>query len=374
MDEESHKTRVPAWLERLRRPRASEVEISIEPESVSPRIAVVTDSSASLPADFMKKHAENLVVVQMPIMIDGQIYATDPDNIERELALALALGKPVKTSRPAPGQFTEIYEDLARRGFDGIVSMHLSGELSGTFEAARFAAESARIPVEIVDTRTAGLAQGFLVMDTVEFLENYDDTALQRDFPADTFPESENSPSTEQDSPINTDEFHEHDAQQQGEDEQQFANLLGFDPVQRAFARVQELTQTLIPSIDFAVPSLEQLRVGGRISLTASVLGSLLAVKPILNIVDGKLQVKERVRTTPKVFARLLEMALQEAETRGVPCRFGVQSFGNEETARQLARDLERHTSYPIVITTVPTVLAAHTGAGVLAICCAPVR
>jgi fatty acid-binding protein DegV len=308
----------------------------------------------------------------MPIMIDGQIYATDPDNIERELALALALGKTVKTSRPAPGQFSEIYATLASRGFDGIVSVHLSGELSGTCEAARLAAASASIPVEIIDTRTAGLAQGFLVMDTVEYLANYDDAAPESDNPTNTPLAQGSGQFVAKESVNSSNAAFETEPATVNETLRRPEKVT--EPVQGAFAKVRNLVESVNPSIDFAVPSLEQLRAGGRISLTASVFGSLLSVKPILNIVDGKLQVRERVRTTPKVFARLLELTVQEAESRGVPCRFGVQSFGNEEIARQLARDLESFTNDPIVITTVPTVLAAHTGAGVLAICCAPTR
>ncbi|MGY5318557.1 DegV family protein [Neomicrococcus lactis] len=383
MTEKNPKTRVPSWLERLRQSRATGPDNSDGPEHPSPRIAVVTDSGASLPSEFVSQHADRLVVVPMPLMIDGQIYAHDPENIERELALALALGKPVKTSRPAPGQFSQIYEELANRGFDGIVSLHLSGELSGTSDAARLAAESARIPVHVIDTRTAGLAEGYLVMDTVDFLENYDDAAFASatslgqgasdSEPSEDARASSKLQSCESQASATSVPTDVSGASLEAATVADQKNQPS-DPVQRAFAGVRALTGSLVPTIDFAVPSLDQLRAGGRISIAASVLGSLLSVKPILNIVDGKLQVRERVRTAPKVFARLLELAVQEAEKQGVPCRFGVQSFGNEEMARQLVRDLEAHTTYPVLLTSVSTVLAAHTGAGVLAICCAPAR
>lgn len=359
MDEGNPRARVPGWLERLRRSRSAVASESDATEgSRSPRIAVVTDSGSSLPPEFVSAHADVLTVVHMPVMIDGQIYAQDPANIDRELALALALGKPVKTSRPAPGQFSEVYTALAERGFHGVVSIHISGELSGTADAARLAAQDGPIPVEVIDSRTAGLAQGFLVMDTVEFLETEDDDAAQVA-----------SSSSEVSGPVNG-----ADPASEAEETLEHSATEVADPVEQVFQKIRTLCTTAVPTIDFAVPSLDQLRAGGRISVAASVLGSLLSVKPILHLVDGKLQVLERVRTTPKVFARLLELAIQEAERSDVPVRFGVQSFGSEELARQLARDLESHTTYPVIITSVTTVLAAHTGAGVLAICCAPER
>ena len=130
-----------------------------------PRSAVVTDSTASLPAEVAAAHG--IVVVPLQVVIGAQVY----DEVLEEgvrtggatpamVAEALKAFRPVSTSRPTPSALLEVYERAAADGATEIVSVHLSGEMSGTFESAQLAAKDASIPVHPVDSWQVGVATG----------------------------------------------------------------------------------------------------------------------------------------------------------------------------------------------------------------------
>ncbi|MFB0834332.1 DegV family protein [Arthrobacter halodurans] len=300
--------RAPGWLDRLRSRGRDAQQAGARP--APGRVAVVTDSAAAVPAAWAAAHAATLAIVPMPVMIDGQMYTEGLDDVETELALALALGKPVQTSRPAPGLVLRTYRRLAEAGFEEIVSLHLSAKLSGTVDAARWAAEEAPVPVTVVDSATVGLAQGFAVMDAVAAAEAG----------------------------------------------------LSASAVAEAAARAGDNT------IGFVVPSLEQLRKGGRINAAASMFGTLLAVKPLLAVADGQIVVREKVRTLPRALVRLVALSRERAADLPGGARVAVQYFGNDEQARELVHELAGSAAEPVLCEPLPAVLAAHTGAGVLAV------
>ena len=223
-----------------------------------PRVAVVTDSSCSLPEQWAETPAlASLVrVVSMPVMIGDQIYGEGTDKMIGALALALAQGQEVRTSRPAPGAFEAVYAELAAAGFEAVVSVHLSSKLSGTVDSARLAARSACIPVQVVDTASVAMGLGYAVEAAAR-------AAL----------DGAEGPTT----PL-------------------------LPPAASADAA----------HILFYVPSLDQLRRGGRIGAAAGWFGTLFAVKPILAIQDGLVVPLERVRTAPKALARLQELSREE--------------------------------------------------------------
>ena len=104
------------------------------------RTAVITDSSAALPRVVLEHPlAAGLRQVPMPVMIGDQIHSEGTAELDRDLPLALAAGTTVRTSRPAPGVFSGVYQEVAEAGFARIISIHLSGKLSGTADAARIA-------------------------------------------------------------------------------------------------------------------------------------------------------------------------------------------------------------------------------------------
>ncbi|ALV44888.1 fatty acid-binding protein DegV [Arthrobacter alpinus] len=281
-----------------------------------PRIAVVTDSAAALPPVWAAEAAAQglLTVVPMPVIIGQDVYSDDDAELEAHISLALAAGKSVKTSRPSPGQFERAYARAADAGFSAVLSLHISGKLSGTWEAARLAAERSPIPVEVFDTGTVGMGQGVGVKAAVA-------VALNGGTAEDVLE-----------------------------------------------AATEAVGST---SVYFYVPSLEQLRRGGRISMASSWLGTVLDIKPILGIRDGAVVPLEKVRFAAKAVARLEALAVAEITSRGASgTQVSVHHFGNEAQGRTVVESLEA--AFPELaastLTRLPAVLAAHAGLGVVVI------
>ncbi|NJC22429.1 DegV family protein with EDD domain [Arthrobacter pigmenti] len=280
--------------------------------------AVVTDSAAALPNEWVTGDgpAVGVTIVPMPVIISGRHYGEGSDNLIEPLSVALAEGADVRTSRPAPGQFQSVYRRLEAEGAGEIVSIHLSGKLSGTVDAARWAARSVSIPVHVVDSATVAMAQGAGVASACLALRN-------------------------------------------GADAQEAAKLA---------AETCSRTRLL-----FYVPSLDQLRRGGRIGPAAGMIGTLLSVKPILTVKDGAIEPLERIRTAARAKQRLDELVVAELRDRPEGSIAAFHYFGNraqaEAAAARILGDAEP------VLTRLPAVLAAHTGLGVLAVAvCDPLR
>ena len=278
------------------------------------RTAIVTDSSAALP-DAVLAHpfAAGIRQVPLAVMVGDQIHTEGDDDLALDLPLALAAGTPVRTSRPSPGAFRAVYADLARAGYARIVSVHLSGELSGTVEAASLAAVDAPCPVSVVDSRTAGLALGMGVMDA----------AVEAGFgrPVD-------------------------------------------EVVARARAAVTGATVLV------TVPSLEPLRRGGRVGAVTSLLGTLLQVRPVLSLDDGALHLADRPRTTARAIDRMVELVADRAARSRL--RVAVHTYGDEVGAQTLVERLQPHSATPVPAVPLPAVLAAHVGLGALAVVAVP--
>ncbi|WP_168796503.1 DegV family protein [Arthrobacter echini] len=286
----------------------------------SARIAVVTDSAAGFPPAWRETGgaAEAVRVVALPVLVGNDILTGEHDDVTAPLMLALAAGSDVRTSRPSPGQFDRAYGHLAEQGYDGVVSVHLSGLLSGTVEAARMAAARAALPVEVIDTRTAGMAQGRAALAAL-------------------------------------------DAARGGAD------------LQSAAAAAAMTARD--SSLYFYVPSLEQLRRGGRITAAAGWLGTLLSVRVILHVRSGALVPLERMRSAERGLQRLEELVVADAGARAGQVHLTVHHFGNEDEALSLAERLGAATDATSVsCAPCPAVLAAHAGLGVVAVTISGVR
>ncbi|MHA7238650.1 DegV family protein [Arthrobacter sp. TMS1-12-1] len=278
------------------------------------RVAVVTDSAAGFPPGWglPGAPAEGIEVVPMPVLVGDDILTGEHDDVTAPLMLALAAGADVRTSRPSPGQFDGLYGRLERDGFDGIVSVHLSGLLSGTADAARLAASRATLPVEVIDTRTAGMAQGRAALAALGTARS-------------------------------------------GGDLQASA----------AAAAIAARGSALY----FYVPSLDQLRRGGRVSGAAGWLGTLLSVRVILHVQGGRLVPLERMRSAAKGLQRLQELAEADVARRSGGSLLTVHHFGNEDEAAALGERLASSVGAGRVsLAPCPAVLAAHAGLGVVAV------
>jgi DegV family protein with EDD domain len=280
-------------------------------------VVIVTDSTASLPPEVAAERG--VVVVPLQVVIGATVYDEGADGATPELlAAALKEWKPVSTSRPGPAAFVEVYEQAARDGATEVVSIHLSGQMSGTFESAQLAARDASIRVIPVDTRQVGVATGYAVLAAADVLDAGGD--------ADAAAEA---------------------------------------------ARARAAASASL----FYVDTLEYLRRGGRIGAAAALLGGALSVKPLLQIEDGVVASLERVRTSARALARLEELAVQAAGEVAVDAC--VAHLANPDRAGQLAERLAQRLEANLEGRGVwcgelGAVLGAHVGPGMIAVCVAP--
>jgi len=276
-------------------------------------VAVVTDSTASLSAADAER--EGVAVVPLSVIVGADAYTEGVDASAEIIAAALKDFVPVSTSRPNPDEFAEVYERLAAEGATSIVSVHLSSRMSGTLDSAMLAAKRSPVPVSVVDSRQVGLATGFAA------------GLAARARGADVAPET-------------------------------VAEV----------ARTAGAGSTALIYVD----TLEYLRRGGRVNALGALIGSALAVKPILTITDGLVVPLEKVRTSGKAIARIETLAAEAAE--GLDAYdIGVQHLANEPVARQLADRLaQRLERDDVPVDEVGAVIGAHVGPGTVAVTITP--
>ena len=281
-------------------------------------VALVTDSTASLSPETVAQR--NITVVPLQVVIGAAAYDEGVDGgvTPEMLADALREWTPVSTSRPNPEAMLEVYEGLASTGVTEIVSVHLSAELSGTFESAQLAARRSPVPVTCVDSRQVGIGTGFAVLAAADALDAGADAA---------------------------------------------------EAGAAASARAAATTSL------FYVDTLEYLRRGGRMGAAAALVGSALAVKPILKVEDGRVGPFERVRTSTKALSRLEELAVEAAQEREVDV--AVAHLASHDRAVQLAERLQERLAdrlgeRVVTVGEIGAVLGAHVGPGMVAVCVAP--
>src|SRR5690606_10320400 len=119
-------------------------------------------------------------------------------------------------------------------------------------------------------------------------------------------------------------------------------------------------------TVRFAVASLEHLRRGGRLGPVAATLGTVLGLRPVLGVRDGRLDVVEKVRTSARARARLVELTLADVRSRG-ECEVAVHHLGRAEVAEEIAESL-RGDVRSVRVAEISAVLGAHVGPGVTAV------
>lgn len=281
------------------------------------RTVVVTDSTAMLPPEVAARRG--IVVVPLQVVIGADVFdegtgGATPDRV----AEALREFVPVSTSRPAPATFLAAYDAAAASGATSVLSIHLSGEMSGTFEAAQLAARDASVPVTCVDSREVGVATGYAALSAAAALDaggSLDDAA------------------------------------------------------EAARARAAA------SSSYFYVDTLEYLRRGGRVGAASALLGGALAVKPLLTLEDGRVSTLEKVRTASRALARLADLAVEAAGSQSID--LCVSHLASPERAAALVDTLTHRLAdnlegRPVWSGELGAVLGAHVGPGMVALCVAP--
>ena len=268
-------------------------------------VAVVTDSTAYLPAELRG----SLTVVPLTVVVNGVEGAEGVDIAPAEVARALdARRVAVSTSRPAPETFVAAYRRLLDSGADAVVSVHLSAKLSGTADAARLAAQEVGPQVTVVDAGFTGMGLGFPALAAGA------------------------------------------------------AAAAGATQADVAAAAVT--TAARISSL-FYVDTLEFLRRGGRINAASALLGTALSVKPILGVTDGEIVVRDRVRTSSRALARLVDLAVTAAGDGDAD--IAVHHLGSPDRAAALATAVTDRLGDRLrdcYVTEIGAVVAAHVGPG----------
>jgi DegV family protein with EDD domain len=277
-------------------------------------VTVVTDSTSYLPAEMIERHG--IRVVPLYVVFDGdrpvpELEITDYAAFFEELRTA---DKLPTTSQPSVGDFTAAFEPLLADGGE-VVSIHISGGLSGTPEAARQAKHALERGgrggerVEVVDSRTAAGGLGMMVLAAAK-------------------------------------------AAAEGTGRRE------------TVARVLEARKEL--KMWFAIDTLEFLRRGGRIGAASAWIGSTLKVKPILTVENEMVPV-ERVRTSGRAFERMLDYARQRRDS-GADAWSVQHIAAPEQCARLVERCIDIFGCPPTLVSELGPVLAAHTGPGLLGV------
>ncbi|MGX7675731.1 DegV family protein [Plantactinospora sp. DSM 117369] len=274
-------------------------------------VAVVTDSTAYLPAELAERHP--LTVVPLIVVLDGTQGREGIDVGPADAAQALSARRfAMSTSRPAPEEFVETYRRLLAEGADAVVSVHLSAELSGTVEAARLAAAELGPRVGVVDARSTGMGLGFPALAAAEAA----------------------------------------------------ARGAGLTEVRRAALDAIARTSTF-----FYVDTLEFLRRGGRINAAEALLGTALSVKPILHVADGGIALRDRVRTAGRGLARLVDLAVEAAGPGEV--EVALHHLAVPGRAADLAEKLGARLGdrlRAMYVTEAGAVIATHAGPGLVCV------
>jgi DegV family protein with EDD domain len=275
-------------------------------------VALVSDSTAYLPPELVEQREIQLV----------SLYVNWEDHSEREVDMPdfnefydrlRAANRLPTTSQPSIGDFLDVYSPLIERGYE-VVSVHISGGISGTVESARQAKErlaeqGGSDRVTVIDSERACGGMGLMTLAGAKVAQAGGD----RD---------------------------------------------------AVVERIEKARADL--KMWFAVDTLEYLRRGGRIGPASAWLGSALKIKPILTL-DKEITPIERVRTGAKALRRLSEYA-EQRHADGAD-GWVVQHIQAPEEAAQLAETVERIMGRgPVFISEVGPVIGTHVGPGLLGV------
>ena len=268
-------------------------------------VRIVTDSTADLTPE--QQRAAGIIVVPLNVHFGDEVFRDHVDLSTDEFFRRLKASPQLpRTSQPSVGAFEEAYRSL-RQGGDEIVSVHLSSKVSGTYNSALMAAQSVgEGKIDVVDSLSTSMALGFIALEGAKLARA-------------------------------------------GRDRQAVADCLrGLVPKARVICVVDTLTY---------------LERGGRIGKARALLGSLLNVKPILQLKDGEVVPLGRARGRLQALNRLVELLERDGKVSQLAIMHGAAQTDAEQLRERVA------SSYPgvdIQLTEIGAVLGTHTGPGVI--------
>jgi DegV family protein with EDD domain len=273
-------------------------------------VRIVTDSTADIPPE--QAEAAGITVVPLTVFFgeDAYLDGVELDNAGFYRKLQASKELP-STSQPSPAKFHDAYTRLINEGADAILSIHLSSQLSGTYQSALNASRSLpddlkKIPIEVVDSLSISAGMSRAILQAAH--EAREGLALE--------------------------EIKAH--------------------------AVDELSRTRILAV---LDTLEYVRRGGRIGGARALLGNMLSVKPIISLKEGAVVPVEQPRTRSKAYARIAQI-LSDME----PVEAVSIAESNEEVGQQLAATLKTTYAGEVIRYKLGAALATHTGPGTAAV------
>lgn len=274
------------------------------------KVCIVTDSTAGVPKDIINKH--NIRVLPLTIEFEGNVYKDGVDIDEPMLLDMLARGKELpKTSQVNPKVFYDEYKSILDDGYK-IISIHISSKLSGTYQSACIAKGMLEETdmIHVVDSKGVSFGTGALVQEAIKMLEDNKD----------------------------------------------------IDYIVKELDKLANKVR-----VAFAVDDLEYIRKGGRISSVHAAVGTLLNIKPILSMEDGKIDVLDKVRGRKKALKRLLDYIKEEEANTDATFAIGnvdslndMEEFANMVSEENIQDDIQR--------VQVGSVIATYAGPGTVGV------
>ena len=270
------------------------------------KLGLLTDSTSDLPKYLIEQY--ELEVVPSILILDGKEYA-DGIGISREdfYKRLSSMQTPPTTAAPSIGDFSARYETLLTRGCDHILSIHAAGTLTTIINSARQAAQNFPEKITVIDSLSMSLGLGFQVIAAAEAAAEAAGVELQA----------------------------------------------ALDTIDTTRKRLR-----LFAALD----TMENMRRSGRVPAVVTVLGSLLHIKPLIEIANGEVKPHGAVRTTKQANERMLNLLLQEGPLE----RLAILHTGAEPRAREFLNTLMQKASQAvprdILIVNVTTVIGTHVG------------
>jgi DegV family protein with EDD domain len=277
------------------------------------RIAIVTDTDASLPLEIARRHN----IRQVPINIhfgEETLRAVEQLNDAGLFERVDREGVYPTTSAPSPGQFAEAFQDAFDQGAQHVVCFCVSSEVSATYGAALQGVEMLNGgQVTVVDTQTLSMAQGFMALAAAE------------------------------------------------------AAVAGVG-VEEVVSIAQDVGQRT--KLYASLATLKYLAMGGRVPQLQANIANLLSVKPVLTVRDGTLDLLERVRTQRKSWNRVVELTVEAVGERAIE-RMAMVHIKAPEAAQQLQLMLAQELQLPkdIMTSELTPGLSVHGGVGMVGVC-----
>ena len=272
------------------------------------KLAIVTDSTC----DIRKAELDALQVYRVPLYVNfkGNIHKDWLEISPKEIVEGVAAGADLpSTSQPSPQDFEQNFNAAIAAGAEEILCITISSDLSGTFNSANIAKDLVSVPVTVFDSRHASIGVGDMVKQASKMRAAG-------------------------------------------------ANLR---QIMTALEHVRDTNLLL-----FTVVGLEYLQKNGRIGGAQALLGSLLSIRPILTINDGKVDQAGRARGTKKAIKELVSRAIAYAESHPRPLRVSFLHIQDEAAANTMREELKKsNLDYEdLGIYEIGAVIASHVGPG----------